>query len=311
MYNVSVDFIFFTDTHIAGETPRHRLDDFPVAILAKLREVYSIASERKCRFVACGGDFFNSHRIFDYDLLASVMDVIDGFDGPTYMTVGEHDLYGHNLDTFKTSALAFVARRCPKMVVLFEPVVLDGWLHLSAKHEPDNIREFMARPVLEGETRILLCHELLAAKKYPYDIVETASIGPCPYGLVLSGDLHDGYEIHEANGTVYANPGSLARRTIADAWRMPQVVLGRVERGKKPVVEFFRLKCAEVGKKVFDPAIEEAVGASCFDDANFVKEVLGFEAESVDIHELVQKVGRASGVQRSVLEYLATKRKVG
>jgi DNA repair protein SbcD/Mre11 len=301
-------FMFYTDSHLAGENPRHRVDDFPRAILGKLSEAYATAESEGCQFVAFGGDFFNNHRIFSYEVISDVMDILCGSSLRTYMVVGEHDLYGHSIDTYRSSTLAFMVKRCPNVEILWEPPDF-GEIVLYGKHEPDTIEKAMGVVVDPDKVNILICHELLTCNPMPYDVVDTASLHDCPYDLVMSGDLHDGFDTHRVGKTWFCNPGSLARRTTADADRWPQIALVTVEKGKEPSIELRRLECGKSGLEVFGESIAETARAmQHFDGDGFVKELLEFEAESTDVHELVQKAGAKAGLRKEVLEYLAKKR---
>jgi len=303
-------FLFFTDSHIAGESPRHRTDDFPKAVLDKLRETYSIAESEGCAFVAFGGDWFNSHRLFSFDVISDAMDIVGHAGIRTYAAVGEHDLYGHNLKTYPSSTLAFFVRQCHNMEILWEPLDF-GEVVLYGKHEPNTMDEVLNVQVDQSKVNVLVCHELLTCNQAPYDIVSTASLNGCPYDLVLSGDLHDGYPTHKVGSTWFCNPGSLARRTTADANRWPQVAIISVEKGKDPEIEIRRLACGQAGEDVFGASIAEIARSKEDVDMSvngFAKELLEFEAESTNVHDLVQKAGAKAGIRKEVLEYLAKKR---
>ena len=305
---IIVRFVFYTDLHLSGKVPRHRLDDFPATMVEKLREVYQIAKDRACDFVAFGGDFYNTHRVFSYDIIGDAIDIIRDSGLVTYSCIGEHDLYGHNLKTYPSSTLAFFVRCCRPFQIIQEPVEL-GDVVLYAKHEPDAIADAMKQEVDPSKYNILVCHELITNQRPMFDIISTSSLKNCPFDLVVSGDLHDGYETHEANGTWFVNPGSLARRTTADAHRWPQVAIIEVDKGIPPVVEIQRLKCAKSGDEVLGESIAEvARKREEFDGDTFTEEMLQFEAESVDVHDLIQKVGKSKGLRDVVLDYLATKR---
>ena len=302
-------FLFYTDLHLAGENPRHRIDDFPLTILEKLGETYALAEAEGCEFVAFGGDFFNSQRVFSYEVISGAMDVVCGSKLRTYMVVGEHDLYGHSMETYKASTLAFMARHCANISILWEPLDF-GEVVLYGKHEPDKIEDAMAVQVDPDKVNVLVCHELLTPNPMPFDVVDTATLGKGPYDLVLSGDLHDGFDTHRVGDTYFVNPGSLTRRTTADADRWPQVAVIEVEKGSKPKVELRRLACGKSGFDVFGESIAEAaraMDAEDFDAEGFARELLEFEAESTDVHELVQKAGSKAGLRREVMEYLARK----
>jgi len=301
-------FLFYTDIHLSGMTPRHRVDNFSQALIGKLRESYSLAESLDCEFIAFGGDFFNSHRIFSYEIISEAMDIVGGSKLVTYAAVGEHDLFGHSPDTFATSTLAFFERHCPKLYILREPFEI-GNVVLHAKHEWEDMRESMKRKVDESKLNILICHELITNQSPMFDVISTESLKPCPFDIVVSGDLHDGFEPHEVDGKWFVNPGSLARRAINDSYRMPQVAVIDMEKGQIPVIEMRRLECAKTGSEVFGESIAEiARSKDDFDGEAFAEEMLEFEAESVDVHELIQKVGRKKGLRDEVLDYLATKK---
>jgi DNA repair exonuclease SbcCD nuclease subunit len=303
-------FLFYTDIHLSGVNPRHRIDDFPRTMLAKLRETYAIAEETGCEFVTFGGDFFNSHRIFSYEVISEAMDVMCDSPLKTYACVGEHDLYGHSPNTYPSSTLAFMVRRCANFKILFDPVDL-GNVVLHAKHEWENMQESMKRPIDTKRLNVLLCHELITNKKAMFDIIDTKTLNPCPYDVVLSGDLHDGYDVHEVGNTMFCNPGSLARRAINDLNRTPQVAIIETEKGQVPYIEIRQLKCAKAGSEVFGESIAElARKTDEFDGDAFTDEMMDFEAESVDVYELIQKVGTKNGLRKAVLDYLAQKREV-
>ena len=140
-------FLFFTDQHLAGENPRHRIDDFPRTLIEKQREIYTIAENECCDFVAFGGDWFNYYRMFNFEIMADSMDIVCGSGLQTYLVVGEHDIYGHNMETYPSSTLAFLIRRCGRMTVLWEPTEVAGVV-LHGKHEPDKLPDVLARLIL-------------------------------------------------------------------------------------------------------------------------------------------------------------------
>lgn len=301
-------FLHYTDAHLSGVVPRHRIDDFPRTMIEKLREVYSIAESSDCEFITFAGDFFNSHRIFSYEIISDAMDIIGGSKLKTYCCIGEHDLYGHSPETYPTSTLAFFVRHCHNMIIVHDPIEY-GNVCFYAKHEWENIFEAMKRPVDKSKFNILICHELITNKKAMFDVINTSSLKPCPYDLVVSGDLHDGFESHEVGDTWFVNPGSLARRALNDSSRWPQVAIIEIEKGGIPIIDIRRLECAKAGSEVFGEGIAEvARSAEEFNGNVFTEEMMEFEAASVDIHELIQKVGAKSGIRKEVLDYLATKK---
>lgn len=305
--------LFYTDIHLSGQTPRHRIDNFPFVLLEKLEEVYRIANERECDFVIFGGDLYNTHRIYSYDVIGGAQEIIKNSGLETWSVIGQHDLKGYNPDTLETSVLQFTMKGCENFHVIREPVEV-GDCVLYASHVWDDIEKANEVEVQEGKCNILIAHHLLTSKKAMFDVVNTVEFSEgCPYQLVLSGDLHDGYEPHEANGVWFCNPGSLARRATNDANRMPQVAIIETDKGK-PSIEIVRLECGKPGDEVFGEGIAEVIRKrdkdedENFDADAFVQDMESIEMDSEDIHELVQKVGKEKGVDQKVMSYLATKK---
>lgn len=306
-------FVFYTDVQLSGQTPRHRTDDYQAALIAKLEEVYAAAVAGKADFVVCGGDLFNSHRIFSYELLSPVMDALCDSGLDTYVAIGQHDILGYNPTTYRSSTLAFVVDRCPSLKVIWEPVRV-GDAQLVASHVWEDPRDAAHHELDDDAWKVLVAHHLLTNKKTVFETVNTGEFagwmrdGGAEYDMVLSGDLHDGYDAHEVDGMWFCNPGSVARQAISDAKRMPRYAVIEAEPGEIPVVDLCDLECARPGSEVFgETAAEVMRGGAEFDPTAFVKEVEDFEVESADVHELVQKVGRAKGMRKEVLAYIASK----
>ena len=304
-------FGFYTDTHFAGITPRHRTDDFPRTLLKKLKEIYMTAEAENCEFMAFGGDFFNTHRVFSYELIGDIMDIICESPLTTYACIGEHDLYGHSPETFHSSTLAFVCRRCSQLQILFHPMEVKN-VTLYGKHEWEPVAAINGEghDVDPTKYNVLLCHELITNRSAPFDVTSTSELTESPFDLVMSGDLHAGYSPHEVNGTWFCNPGSIARRNSSDSW-WPTMAIIDVDKGLPPVIDLIKLKCAQPHDEVFSESIVELLsGKKDRDGEDFAKELLDFEADAVDVYDLIQKVGNAKGTKKELLAYLAMKRPI-
>lgn len=302
-------FLFYTDCHASGQTPEHRTDDYPKAITAKVREVYSIAKSHNCDFAINGGDIFDTHRIFNFDIIGDIMETIEDADIPTFAAIGQHDLYGYNQETYKTSTMAFVERRCSKLKVLWQPMVSHG-VSIQASHVWSDIKAD-AKIKVDGMPSILVAHHLLTNRKMPYQIVNTAELAvDCNFDLIVAGDLHDGFETHREGKTWFCNPGALARQAINDADRPIQVAIIEIGDGlKMPRIELVPLQSAKPGKEVFGERVGEIIRKEeKLNATTFVDEMLLLESESVDIHALLQKLGKQRNIRQDVLNYLASKR---
>ena len=100
-------FGFYTDVHL---TNKHiRIDNLAETCLNKLKECYDFAKKNNFDFMTCGGDIFNTEKIIDLHIFLGLIEIMKGFGKPTYFIIGNHDIYGNSLNTYKNSSLNFVA----------------------------------------------------------------------------------------------------------------------------------------------------------------------------------------------------------
>jgi DNA repair exonuclease SbcCD nuclease subunit len=281
-------------------------------LVTKVAEAYAIAQREGCEFVIFGGDFFQAHKIFSYHIINEVMDIICGAGVWTYAVLGQHDVRGYNPETYKTSTMAFMARHCGKFEVLWEPKEIGG-LTFHPCHVWEDLEE-AKRVAFQGGYHVLVAHQSLTNKKKMFDVVSTKDYGVgCPYQLVLSGHMHDGFEPHRVSDTWFCNPGGLARRAIDEIDRVPMVAIIEAEPGQKPEVEpvlsQIELFCAKPGSEVFAKGVAEvAREMDDFDATAFVEDIEKFEASSVDVFDLVSQIGLKEKVDPEVLAYIEGKR---
>lgn len=313
MKSKRIKFLFYTDVHATCVAPRHRIDDYGKAVVAKLAEVYAMAESEGCEFVVMGGDMFNAHRLFSYELLNDMMDVLCGSRLATHAVVGQHDVHAYNPDTFRTSTLAFVEHHCDRFHVMWGKTEAVPGVVLHPSHVWDKVEDAMAEDTDSSKVNVLVAHHLLFNGKKMFETVPTASLGGGRYDLVLCGDLHTGFDTHEVGGTWFCNPGALARRSVDEIDRQVSVAVVEVEKGSIPLIEMRSLRSVRPGREVFGRDFIDGVArpAQHADPSAFVAGMEEFEATAVDVHELVQSVGRAQGIRKEVLEYLAGKRPSG
>ena len=297
--------LFYTDLQLDGKTPRHRIDNYQAALLAKVQETYRLAEENDCIAVIFGGDFFNAHRIFNYDIISDVIGIISGSSLLTYGIMGQHDLKGYNPKSYAKSTMAFVVKHCPSFQIIWKPVDLNG-ATLYACHVWDDFDEICQQEIEKTNCSILIAHKLLTPDSMPFEIISTKDIKVCPFDIVLSGDLHTGFPTHTANGTVFCNPGSIARQTTKDLNRIPKVAIIDTETKE---IESIALKDLSPGEEVFgEDAIKGVREMAKMNHDSFIDPIAKFEAESIDIFELVQKVGREKGVRKEVMEFILSRK---
>jgi DNA repair exonuclease SbcCD nuclease subunit len=297
-------FVFFTDLHLAAQPPLRRADDFAASMLKKLSETLDIAKEVGADALLFGGDWYNRHRIYAYSVIGECMRLIDAAGIPIYGIIGQHDLIGYNAETYATSVLAFQEMFTDYYSTIQEPVEFEDAVVYPC-HVFDDLNEVMAQRVTKKKKAIVLVHKLLSEKDHAFDIIRTKSLDPCPYNLVLSGDLHIGYPIHKVGDTVFANPGAMARLTIADVDRKPKVLVIECQVGKDIEVREVPLQSVLPCDEAFTEFLADEVKTKPEVDATkFVKEMRNLEQHAMDVFDLLMQAGRKKGVRKEVLDYI-------
>lgn len=302
-------FVFYTDVHLTAKTPCHRVDDYSAAILNKLRQVYAIAKQEDADFVLFGGDFYNSHRIFSYSLITEAMLTICGFDVPTFGVVGQHDLYGYNPTTYSKSTLAFQETHCLRFESLKKPLETDDAV-IYPCHVYDDLFVCLQQRITKKKKTVLIAHQLISKEEFPFQTFRTCDL-KTNFSLVLSGDLHNGFETHTINSTIYANPGSLARQSVRDINRIPKVFVVELTLGKPICIREVALDVPK-GEDVFGTTFLEDVKANLVDKkvdvSDFVAQLETLRRDSVDIYDLVDKVCKGQGIRTEVRDYILSKK---
>ena len=303
-------FVFYTDLHLTAKTPCHRVDNYPQAVLAKLRQVYAIAKDEGADFILFGGDFYNAHRIFSYSLITEAMLMICGFDVPTFGVVGQHDLYGYNPTSYPKSTLAFQETHCLRFESLKVPLETDDAI-IYPCHVYDDLIECLHQRTTKKKKSVLVAHHLISKDEFPFQTFRTCDLNAANFNLVLSGDLHGGFETHTIKGTTFANPGSLARQSVRDIDRMPKVLVVEIEAGESIQIREVVLD-APKGEDVFGTTFLEDAQAIIadreVDASDFVAQLEALRQDAVDIYDLVDKVCKGQGIRLEVRDYILSKK---
>ena len=294
-------FLFFTDLQLSNKTPVNRVDDYPVALVDKLAQVYGIARDKGCDCVIFGGDFFNSPRIYAFHLILDALKIINV---PTYMVIGQHDVSGYNKESYSKSTLGFFEHINRCLRCLWEDTDVGGIIFRPC-HVWDDI-EAMNSMEMPDKPSVLVAHHLLSDGMDVFDVVDINRFGQkCPYDMVLSGDLHKGYKPKKVGKTWFVNPGSIARQTIADIGRTPAVAF--IEFTDDISVEIIDLNCRSdiFSDKVVKKSQKKEYND--FDPKDFISAVESFGEVSVNFLDLLLKVGGKDGIDPAVIAYIDEK----
>lgn len=255
--------LYFTDTHIRATNPKSRKDNFYETLITKFEEVSKIIHEENVDFVIHGGDLFDRP---DTSILVSTefANLIKGFEKPTYIVSGNHDIFGHNPKTVDRTMMGLLANLGifhllnDKKYILEKDgikVQLTGNPYSYDVDEKNKIDDYK---VLEKDEdvqyAIHVVHGFLLDKPFMpgvnctliEDIYDTLA------DITLAGHYHLGFKTLVKDGKYFINPGALVRMSNAkvELERKPKVII--IELTDKISIEEVYLKSALPGDIVLD-----------------------------------------------------------
>ncbi|HYF91194.1 MAG TPA: metallophosphoesterase [Symbiobacteriaceae bacterium] len=320
--------LYVTDTHIRGTSPQSRLDDFPQALLAKLREVVELAAEHQVAAILHGGDLFDRPDVAPavaLDFLRVLMDA----PCPIYGIAGNHDIFGFNPGTVPRTMLGiFDGFRLFRLIKPGEIVWLeeDGLrvqvtgqeFHAELDRRsavldycvvPEGMGGSLHERRAEADFALHLTHGMLLEKPFFEGSAHTlldAVMSQTVADVTFGGHYHPGWsKILELDGRLFVNPGSLVRigYQAADYKRPIQVALVELNRGQPARAELIRLKCARPGEEVLDKSTQQAQMARERALADFIQGIGDTsQFEVLEVQAIMERIADNQGVPQRVKE---------
>lgn len=299
-------FGFITDTHYDYKY-ESRKDDTLKTLLDKTHQAYDWFKKQGCAFVIHGGDMFDRHRIYNFELLAKVRNTLKESGLTTWFIMGQHDLSGYNPETLPASCLGFIDSISDGTLRFIDgETEIDGYRFVPS-HVNDDPVEVVNGVNPSDKPTVCVCHALLTDQREAFGTVSITHFKNKNVQLVLSGDLHDGIPFQKCNGIQFYNPGSFARdaRTL----RLPKV--GALQwNGTEFTLDEFEPKCPDAKDIFFWD--DETKTASVLteekdvkkNEASYIEAFKEFHSEAKDIYELLDKIGKARGIRSEVLELI-------
>lgn len=317
--------LYCADWHIRGTTPRSRLDDYKVAIKAKILEIFQLAIEHDVRAIIQAGDIFDRPEV-STGILIEFADLLEKSPVPIYATYGQHDVYSYNADTYNRTSLAVLERLVPQLTIYKSPtkehVIGDLSCGISLTFTPHSrmmdVDGYGYSPEIEGYVghedilRIHVGHGMLLDHEPPFDHFSLIKDVPTEADLVLTGDYHPGYGIvTRPDGKVFCNPGSLTRLSASagELERTIQVLLIDVKPNKQFDLELIPLKSARPGSEILDRSSIEANTARQYAMSEFAMLIQSQSGEkvAVDVESIMEKIAAGEGMPPEVVGIALTK----
>ena len=302
-------FGFITDTHYDYKY-ESRKDNTLETLIYKTQQCYNWFKEQGCSYVIHGGDMFDRHRIYNFDLLKKVRRVLKDSGLVTYFIMGQHDLQGYNLNTLSASNLGFIEDISDGSLVLIKDELDLGDYHFVASHVSADPFETFKKVKENNKPVVYVCHALLTDKREAFGTISIKHFNNPNVQLVLSGDLHDGVNFQTCNNIQFYNPGALAR--TEKGTRMPKVGMFQWD-GTKFIIKEFTPECPKCEDIFFweDDKIKTAsINEEIIEEnkKDFIESFKEFHSSSKNIYELLINIGEANNINPEVIELIKQKK---
>ncbi|TCS92591.1 metallophosphoesterase family protein [Hazenella coriacea] len=305
-------FLYFTDTHIRGTSPRSRTDDFQETLRNKLNEIIEIAKCEQVDYILHGGDLFDRPSLSPA-VVREFARIFRGFQVPMYVIAGNHDIYGHNPMTVDRTMLGLLdAFGTLSLIQEGEKVRLekDGIIvQLSGQpfHYDIDKRDVRQDYVVDNEIGANYCihmvHGMLVDRALPDGVAHTMihQVWNDSVDILLTGHYHAGFPVQEHNRRYIINPGAIARinNHVSEMKRTPQVVI--LDLTNEIQVQLVPLQCAEKGESVLDRTAIEKEAYRQEKLTSFVQQIRSAgDFRAIDVLEIIDEISRLEGVPDEV-----------
>ncbi|TSB46474.1 metallophosphoesterase family protein [Alkalicoccobacillus porphyridii] len=306
-------FLYFTDTHIRGTTPKNRLDTFSETIKDKLSEVIDIAQKEQVDVMLHGGDVFDRPDLSP-NVVGQFARLFRSAQIPIYAISGNHDTFGHNPETISRTMLGLLdSFGIMTIIHPNEPLLIEkNGVRVQISGQPyhydldqrDVKLDYYPMNQHNADYMIHLVHSMLVEKALPEGIPYTLvdHIWSSPADVILTGHFHGGFGIKERDGKFICNPGAISR--INNHWmelnRFPKVVIGHVTK-QGITLEERVLTTAKKGEEVLDRTyVEKALDQEEKLHA-FVQQVKEqSEFKHLHMNDIIRELASLSNVEERV-----------
>lgn len=265
------------DLHLRATSPCSRVDNILETFWFKARQVVDIVKSRGVCAVIFLGDVFDSPSP-SLSVVWEFLNFVDLLRVPVYTIVGNHDVYGYNLETLRRCQLGQLSR-LGAITLITSPTRVCG-------------RVFGVFPD-SSPCDVLLVHDFLL----PFEFFGKATLideftPPPGCKLVLVGHYHHGFAPVTRDGVVYFGPGALLRLDRSERERDVGVALLDCETLD---FEFIKLHKPE---NVFLEVVEEKAADEV------VSKILDLKVENLNVHDIIFALASQNNVPEKIVERL-------
>jgi hypothetical protein len=298
----------FTDLHVMASSPSGRKDDFPTAIMSKFEFIVQTAIDRGANLLVHSGDLGNTRDWSNsWRMLQQFAEIrMQAAHIPFVTTVGQHDVEGKHIDSYKKYVLGFL-----------EATRVIDVLH-AGQYRDYGVARVFGFGFGEMETADFLVgrYPTPASKDLLNLALVHASVGHTSnFGIeaisqqslrdvqaAAFGDIHAGFEPHVfSSGTVAFSSGSVARCKSDERFNKPKLWVMTFDSPTEFDLEFIEIPCTRWEDSFYVSSAEESVAGT---SAEVLKAKIE-RARSVQ-HEQpgakVERIAEAAGIEAPVVQ---------
>lgn len=295
--------IFFTDTHLQEVPISSRKDNYLESIIKKIEEIKDISNNLNVDYVLFGGDFFTRPSPNDL-VIISLIQVFKKFNSrPIVSILGNHDIEGRNPETYNKKAIKILEEaNLIKILKENEPyppfdteIEIQGINYKNGVDSDPNLLRVEKKR--KGNILIQMVHSYVLPYKANFPTISCEEVSKITEAdIILVGHFHDGYGLRKVNGKIFISPGSIARDSINQFDRKPQIVLLKIDNGKVDI-EFIKLKNVLKREEIESKEIEE-VKDFIFNE--FFQSLKEKDTSSFDPEKIIEEIIRNEKVSEEV-----------
>lgn len=255
--------LYFTDTHIRGNSPKSRKDNFTETLKNKFKEIAEITKTEKIDYVLFGGDLFDRPDVSP-SVAKDFIEIMKEMPQPIYSILGNHDIYGQNPSTANRTIIGILDTvGIIKLLNYGDKLYLNKdniTLQLTGCPYYYDIDVAPDRPAYSADKKecdysIHMVHGFLLEKPFvkdvPYTLISDI-VDKTEADITLCGHYHSGFGIKHINDKYFINHGSLARisSTLSEIDRKPSCLIIELQESIK--IQVYKLESAPSGDEVLD-----------------------------------------------------------
>jgi exonuclease SbcD len=291
-------FLFITDTHFRDTAPKSRVDNIMKTQFEELGDIVQIVHEYGVDAILHGGDFFDTKKP-SHQLVAEIIEWCKVVAVPIFVTIGNHDVTGYNLDSVRNSGLG-VLFESGAVSVLNDEVYEEEKIVIRGIHTALNFEQnYNLESKYDGYVKILTSHNyVIPTDEMPFGFIHPKDI-PTNADLVLCGHYHVPFD-YTGQNTRWINPGATSRWSIDQKDRVPTALIIDVDKGQCRV-KSIALPRAKSGDVLFDLDQVQAEKQRERDVKEFADSLEEVSFKDVDIEQMVRQMGEKQNIEPNVL----------